>query len=82
MVDTTIRKPAPKRPTNISLSPDVYDEAKRLGINLSQACDRLLRDLIRQETAKRWAADNAEFIEAYNQISQAEGLPLDQWRSF
>jgi antitoxin CcdA len=73
---------APKRPTNISLSSDVYDDAKRLGINLSQTCDRLLREVIRQENAKRWAAENAEFIEAYNLVSQADALPLDQWRSF
>ncbi len=59
MADAAIRKPAPKRPTNISLSPDVYDDAKRLGINLSQVCDRLLRDVIRQEKAQRWAAENA-----------------------
>lgn len=82
MVETAIRAPVPKRPTNISLSSDVYDEARRLGINLSQTCDQLLRDVIRQEKAKRWASENAEFIEAYNRVSQAEGLPLDQWRSF
>ena len=82
MAEIAARASVPKRPTNISLSPDVYDEAKRLGINLSQTCDQMLRDVIRQEKAKRWAAENAEFIEAYNQASEAEGPPLDQWRSF
>lgn len=82
MVETIVRTSAPKRPTNISLSPEVYDEVKRLGINLSQVCDRLLRDVIRQEKARRWATENAEFIEAYNKVSLDEELPLDQWRSF
>ena len=41
-----------------------------------------LRDLVRQENEKRWAQQNAAFIEAYNQTVEAEGLPLEQWRSF
>ncbi len=82
MIRTAANKPAPKRPTNISLSPDVYDEAKQLGINLSQTCDQLLRSVIQQEKARRWAIENAQFIEAYNRVSAAEELPLDQWRSF
>lgn len=82
MVDTIAKKPGHKRSANISLSPDVYDGAKRLGINLSQTCDRLLRQVIRDEEARRWSADNAAFIDAYNKVSEAEGLPLDHWRSF
>jgi len=82
MVETAVKKPGHKRSANISLSPDVYDGAKRLGINLSQTCDRLLRQVIQQEEARRWSTDNAAFIDAYNQVSEAEGLPLDQWRSF
>ncbi|ARP93967.1 type II toxin-antitoxin system CcdA family antitoxin [Bordetella genomosp. 13] len=75
-------KAAPKRATNISLSVDVYEDAKALGINLSQTCDQLLRELIRKQKAQRWAQENAEFIDAYNRLSESEGLPLDQWRSF
>jgi len=82
MVDIAAKKPTPKRPTNISLSSDVYDDAKRLGINISQECDRLLREVIKQEKARLWAVENAEFIEVYNLATEAEGLPLDRWRSF
>jgi hypothetical protein len=48
MVENAVRPSVPKRPTTISLSPDFYDEANHVGINLSRACDRLLRDVIRQ----------------------------------
>jgi len=75
-------KTSPKRATNISLSLDVYEDARQLGLNLSQTCDRLLREAIRQEKARRWAIEHADFIDAYNRVTEAEGLPLEQWRSF
>jgi len=72
----------PKKATNITLSADVLGDAKALGINLSQACDQFLRELVRQERERRWQADNAEFIAAYNRMLETEGLPLDEWRGF
>lgn len=78
----SIFRASPKRATNITLSVDVYNEAKALGINLSQTCDRLLREAIVVERARNWAGEHAEFIAAYNQSVEQEGLPLDEWRSF
>lgn len=75
-------KAAPKKATNITLSQDVYDEAKSLGINISQTCERLLRETIRTEKERRWAEDHADFIAAYNETFDKEGLPLEQWRNF
>ncbi len=73
---------SPKKATNITLSADVLSEAKALGINLSQACDQYLRELVRKERERRWLEENAEFIAAYNRSVETEGLPLDEWRSF
>lgn len=72
----------PKKATNITLSADVLSEAKALGINISQACDQFLRDMVRREQARRWQTENAEFIAAYNESVARDGLPLDAWRSF
>lgn len=71
-----------KRATNITLSADVLSEAKVLGINISQACDQFLRGVVKQEQARRWQTDNAEFIAAYNEGVARDGLPLDAWRGF
>lgn len=57
-------------------------EAKALGINISQACDQYLRELVRGERERRWREENAEFIAAYNQKVEKEGLPLEKWRAF
>jgi antitoxin CcdA len=75
-------KAAPKKATNITLSLDVYNAAKSLGINISQTCEQLLREAIRVENERRWAKDHAEFIAAYNRTVVNEGLPLSQWRNF
>jgi len=82
--DITMPPPAAaaKKATNITLSVDVLNEAKSLGINISQACDQYLRELVRRERERRWREDNAEFIAAYNRRVETEGLPLEQWRMF
>ena len=72
----------PKKATNITLSADVLNEAKALGINISQACDQYLRGLVKREQERRWLADNADFIAAYNAGLERDGLPLDAWRTF
>lgn len=71
-----------KRPTNLSLSADVLDAARQLGINVSRVCDAYLREVVREERERRWRAEHTEFIQAYNEVLRSEGLPLDEWRSF
>ena len=80
----TRRQPAGtgKRAVNLTLSADVLEEAKEMKINISQECDTLLREVVRRERERRWRAEHAAFIAAYNATLEAEGLPLEEWRSF
>lgn len=71
-----------KRAVNLSLSSDVLDGAKQLDINISQVCDAYLREVVRRELERKWREDHADFIAAYNSTIEAEGLPLDEWKSF
>ena len=71
-----------KRATNLSLTSDVLDAAKALNINISMVCDAYLREYVKQEQERRWRSEHAEFIEAYNATIEAEGLPLEPWRTF
>lgn len=71
-----------KRAINLSLSSGVLEAAKQLDINISQVCDQHLREIVRREQERRWRAEHADFIAAYNATLDAEGLPLDEWRSF
>ena len=58
------------------------EAAKALDLNISQVCDTYLRELVRQEQERRWRQEHADFVSAYNATIEAEGLPLDEWRSF
>ena len=71
-----------KRAINLSLGADTLTAAKALGLNVSQLCDAHLREVVHQEQERRWRAENAEFVAAYNATVDAEGLPLDAWRTF
>jgi antitoxin CcdA len=66
----------------LTLSADVLEAAKAMDINISQLCDAYLRDVVRREQERRWREEHAEFVNAYNATIEAEGLPLDEWRSF
>ena len=76
------RPPMTRRATNLSLSADVLDAARELGINISRECDAHLRELVRREQERRWREQHAAFIDAYNRTVAEQGLPLDEWRSF
>jgi antitoxin CcdA len=71
-----------KNATNLTLNTEVLAEAKKLGNNISKACDAFLESLVRQEKERLWKLENAKFISEYNQITDEEGLPLDKWRTF
>jgi antitoxin CcdA len=80
-----ISRPPPsaaKRATNLTLSTDVLEAARRLNMNLSQICDAYLRELVREELERGWREEHADFIAAYNACIDAEGLPLNEWKSF
>ena len=71
-----------KRAINLTLSTDVLEAARQLGIDISQVCDKHLREVVRLEQERKWREEHADFIAAYNAIVDAEGLPLEEWKSF
>ena len=72
----------PRRATNISLPEDVYKDAKELGINFSQTCERAIRQAVQAEKDRQWAIKYADFIQAYNDMVERDGLPLAEYRTF
>ena len=73
---------APKRATNISLSPDLLEEAKALGVNVSRACERGLALQISEVRAQRWLEENKEALASSNAYVEKNGLPLADYRQF
>ena len=66
----------------MTIRPDYLAAAKRLGITVSEAAERGLRDAIREAEAAQWLAENGAAVEAVNDWVEANGLPLKDQRLF
>ncbi len=75
-------KTTQRRATNVSLPGDVVAEAKELGINLSQACEKGVVAEISAKRRERWLAENMDAIRERNAWVEKNGLPLEQHRMF
>lgn len=77
------KAPRPMRkPTNVSLDTRLVEEAKALGINMSQAAEDALTKAIAEEKSRRWLEENREAIESSNEYVERNGLPLAKYRLF
>ena len=71
-----------RRATNVSLTRHHLAEARELGINISQACERGLTAAIAEKRTQRWLAENREAMDSYNRYVDENGLPLENLRLF
>jgi antitoxin CcdA len=60
-------KNAPKRAVNVSVNTDLAAKAKALGVNLSEALEVRLAELVAAAARQQWLAENVNAIEAYNE---------------
>ncbi len=77
-----LRVNAAKRATNVSLPGHMVDEAKRLGINVSQACETGLQEQVRKALGEEWKRENRQAIESWNKWVAENGIPYDEHRQF
>jgi antitoxin CcdA len=82
-MQTTFFDPtAPKKSTNLSINSDLLRQAKERHINLSQALELHLAELLREENRQMWQEENREAIEDYNRRIEAIGVFSDGLRHF
>ena len=62
-----------KSRVNLYISKSLSDDAKKLGINMSQTLERTLR----ADIAQKWEELNRSKIVRYNQHVASNGLPFD-----
>jgi antitoxin CcdA len=75
-------KSASKKAANLSINSDLLQKAKNLHINLSQALEQRLIEMLLEEKRREWKAENQEAIEDYNRRIEAEGMFSDGLRRF
>lgn len=71
-----------RRATNVSLDANFVAEAKALGINLSQACERGLIETVKEARAALWREENRAAMDDWNAWVEKNGLPLANLRLF
>ena len=71
-----------KKPTNLSVRTDLLEEARALGINLSQTLETALATEVKKAKEKQWLEENRAGIEAYNREVAEHGLFSDAFRQF
>lgn len=57
-------------------------EAQSLGLDAAAIAAKAVAEAIRAEKARRWLAENREAIEAWNRWTEANTLPLAEYRMF
>ena len=67
-------KPAKKR-INVTVDPDLLDDARGLGLNLSAELEARLRELIIPTRIEAWHEANDENIAAYNRQVKSRTIP-------
>jgi antitoxin CcdA len=73
---------APKKNTNLSINSDLLQQAKDHHINLSQALELRLAEILREEKRRDWREQNKEAIEEYNKRIETRGAFSDGLRQF
>jgi len=75
-------KSAMKKAANLSINSDLLQKAKNLHINLSQALEQRLIEMLLEKKRMEWKAENQEAIEDYNRRIEAKGVFSDGLRRF
>lgn len=71
-----------RRATNVSLPAELIEEARRLDINISKACEQGLEQQVAKSRAEAWQEENREAIDYWNAWVEEHGLPLAKYRQF
>ncbi len=68
------RGAALRKPTNVSARPELVDEAKSLGINLSEVFENALEVSVQEARRRQWGEENKEAFADYDRFVAANGV--------
>lgn len=71
-----------KKSVNVSLAPELLDEARKQKINLSALLTEALIEKFRENQRNAWLKENQQSIAALNQLVEDSGSFSDFQRSF
>lgn len=71
-----------RKPTNVTIDAALVEEAKALGLNMSQLAEDALAKAVSEEKSRRWKIENQAALDAWNDYVDKNGLPLAKYRLF
>ena len=71
-----------RKPTNVTLPGELLRDARALGINVSQACERGVAAEVAAVRRERWLTENGEAIKEYDAQVAERGMTLQAYRRF
>ncbi|MDU7372461.1 MAG: type II toxin-antitoxin system CcdA family antitoxin [Klebsiella michiganensis] len=71
-----------KKSVNVSLSPEILEEARKLKINISAVLTEALLEKFREHKREEWLRDNKKSIDTINQWVEENGSFSDFQRPF
>ncbi|QKC94464.1 post-segregation antitoxin CcdA [Mesorhizobium sp. NZP2298] len=71
-----------RKSVKISISLQLLEDAKGLGIDISRAAETGIAKVIAAEKTRRWQEENKQAIEGWNDYVRRNGLPLAKYRPF
>ncbi|WP_395490403.1 type II toxin-antitoxin system CcdA family antitoxin [Cedecea davisae] len=71
-----------KKTVTVTLEPELIQEARAAGINMSQTLRNALKAEIKAIEAARWKKENEAAIDYLNQLTEENGLLSDTYRTF
>lgn len=73
---------APKKATNLSINSDLIRLARENNINISQALEHHLAEMLREKQIQKWRQENQDAIQSYNTRIETKGAFSDGLRRF
>ncbi|MEK7816199.1 MAG: type II toxin-antitoxin system CcdA family antitoxin [Pseudomonadota bacterium] len=71
-----------KKSANLSVSSELLRQARALNINLSQALEQRLAEIVRESRQRDWLEKNRESLDDYNRRIKKRGAYSDGLRRF
>ena len=71
-----------RKATNVTLPETLVKDARELGINVSQACEKGLAAAVSEARGAAWLRENKAALEAWNAYVEEHGIPLEEYRQF
>lgn len=81
-VPTDTRRAAKAARVNVTLDQALVDEAKALGVSISQVANQGLAAAVKKARGERWLEENRAALDSYNDWVEKNGIPLAKYRMF